>query len=363
MSSHFTLRTIRSLDHFPMHCLFSPTALDHDLSYVDKTYYQQHQQQHQQQPSLLAQGDIKSSTAAITSQSDKQQSTVQSIVLNKTIGLVTSVSRLDLRNVGLFALPTQVALLTRLTMLDLSHNKLVKLPSNIDQLRHLKQLNLSHNSISHLPASIYSLTKLTHFDMSFNPITRVSANMARLHHLNYLDLSNTDISSIPAELLNLSMTIIKTDHCPQLLDRSIELEQKTAHNPLSLIEICARQIIQPILYDLMAKKKKKRELRELQKQRYKSFQKLPSHMICYLSRPKACSSCGGPYFQSFVVRYRIVQRQDESWIPVEYRLCSAHWNTEKDRILSLFSDIPLSSLPPSTEPCQLKLIPSNAMFI
>lgn len=76
-----------------MHCLFSPTALDHDLSYVDKTYYQQQQQQ---QPSLLTQGDIKSSAAAITSQSDKQQSTVQSIVLNKTIGLVTSVSRLDL---------------------------------------------------------------------------------------------------------------------------------------------------------------------------------------------------------------------------------------------------------------------------
>ncbi|CAO3641300.1 unnamed protein product [Mucor fragilis] len=358
MSSHFTLRTIRSLDQFPMHCLFSPTALDHDLSYVDKTYY------HQQQPFLPLQDNVKSAAAsAMSLQNDKQQSNVQSIVLNKTIGLVASVSRLDLRNIGLFVLPTQVALLTRLTMLDLSHNKLVKLPSNIDQLRNLKQLNLSHNSISHLPASIYSLTKLTHFDMSFNPITRISANMARLHHLNYLDLSNTDISSIPAELLNLSMAIIKTDHCPQLIDRSIELEQRTAHNPLSLIEICARQIIQPILYDLMAKKKKKRELKELQKQRYKSFQQLPSHMICYLSRPKACSSCGGPYFQSFVVRYRIVQRQDESWIPVEYRLCSAHWNTEKDRILSLFSDIPPSSLPSSTEPCQLKLIPSDAMFI
>lgn len=266
------------------------------------------------------------------------------------------------RNIGLFVLPTQVALLTRLTILDLSHNKLVKLPSNIDQLRNLKQLNLSHNNINTLPASLYSLTKLTHFDTSYNPISQVSANIARLHNLNFLDLSNTDISSIPAELLNLSMTVIKTDQCPRLLDQSMELQQKTMHQPLSLVETCARQIIQPILYDLMAKKKKKRELKELQKKRYKSFQQLPNHMICYLSRPKACSSCGGPYFQSFVVRYRIVQRQDESWIPVEYRLCSAHWNTEKDRILSLFSDIPTSSLPPSTEPCQLKLIPSNSLL-
>lgn len=92
MSSHFTLGSIRSLDQFPMHCLFSPTALDHDLSYVDKTYY------HQQLPSLSMQGSVKSAAAAsaMSSQNDKQHSNVQSIVLNKTIGLVTSVSRLDL---------------------------------------------------------------------------------------------------------------------------------------------------------------------------------------------------------------------------------------------------------------------------
>jgi len=75
-----------------MHCLFSPTALDHDLSYVDKTYY------HHQQPSLPLHGDVKSAAAAaaMSLQNDKQQSNVQSIVLNKTIGLVASVSRLDL---------------------------------------------------------------------------------------------------------------------------------------------------------------------------------------------------------------------------------------------------------------------------
>jgi hypothetical protein len=74
-----------------MHCLFSPTALDHDLSYVDKTYY------HQQQPFLPLQDNVKSAAAsAMSLQNDKQQSNVQSIVLNKTIGLVASVSRLDL---------------------------------------------------------------------------------------------------------------------------------------------------------------------------------------------------------------------------------------------------------------------------
>lgn len=91
MSSNFTLRTIRSLDHFPMHCLFSPTALDNDLSYVDKTYYSNHQQQQQQQSylPLLSNLDAKPPN-------EKQQTNVQTIVLNKTIGLVTSISRLDL---------------------------------------------------------------------------------------------------------------------------------------------------------------------------------------------------------------------------------------------------------------------------
>jgi Leucine-rich repeat (LRR) protein len=229
----------------------------------------------------------------------------------------------------------------------------------MDQLRHLKHLNLSHNNLHHLPSSIFSLIKLNHLDASFNPLSRVSANAARLIHLKYLDLSNTDILSIPAELLTLSMTTIKTENCTRLEDQSFEIDQHLKHNPLSLRETCARQLIQPILYGIMTGKQSKRNKR-LQKQRQLEFQLLPRHLVGYLSRPKACSSCGGPYYDSYVVRYRIVQRQDESWVPVEYRLCSAHWNTEKERLLTLFSEAPHTSLPPTTEPCHLKLVSKEA---
>ncbi|KAI8091686.1 hypothetical protein BDF21DRAFT_332150 [Thamnidium elegans] len=271
---NFTIRTLtKSIDSYPMHDLFSPTALDHDLTYCSCDY--------------------------------------------------------------------------------LSHNKLVKLPSSLDQLKHLNHLNISHNRLTHLPSSIYSLCKLTHLDMSFNPFTRVSANLARLIDLNLLDLSSTDIIFIPAELLSLTMTTIRFENCLKLTE---ELDQTLHHNPPSLLENCARQIIQPILFDLIQGKKKKKSKQQQQQPR---FQQLPKHMIHYLSRPKACSTCGGPYFKSFVSRYRIIQRQDESWIPIEYKLCSAHWNNEKDRILTLFSEAPERFLPTTTEPCHLKLVPSS----
>lgn len=80
MSSAFTIRTSAlSIEHVPMQHLFSPTALDHDLTYVDKTYY-----------------DASRSTEQ-KSANEKQSSTnIHAMVLNKTINLVNSISRLDL---------------------------------------------------------------------------------------------------------------------------------------------------------------------------------------------------------------------------------------------------------------------------
>ncbi|KAI8097945.1 uncharacterized protein B0P05DRAFT_522686 [Gilbertella persicaria] len=339
MSSTFAIRSLsNSIDQFPLHQLFPTAELDHDLKYIDKTYYDSTQGYNNE--SKLAH--------------EKQLSvSLQSLVLNKTMDFVRSISHLDLRNVGLFTLPSQVTLLTRLTLLDLSHNKLVKLPSSIDQLKNLRHLNLSYNELTQLPSNIYNLERLDHLNMSFNPLKQISASLACLFHLTFLDLSNTHIPSIPVELLGLSMTIIKTDGCNELKDRSIEFNQRLIHNPVSLLETCARQLIQPILHELIAKKKKKKQYDLKKKQ--EELRHLPEHIVSYLSQPKACSSCGGPYFQSCVIRYRIVQRQDDTWIPAEYRLCSAHWNTEDDRLLALFSKKPSSYLPSSAELCQLRL--------
>jgi Leucine-rich repeat (LRR) protein len=203
-----------------------------------------------------------------------------------------------------------------------------QLPSTIDQLTHLRHLNISHNEIAKLPASISALSKLMVLDVSSNPIKRVSANIARLSKLAILDLSSTEIKAIPTELLVLSHTTIKTENCLQLLKRSVKMECKLNHDPVSLLETCARHVLEPILFGKT--KKNKRNEQEV-------LDQLPHHLRSYISKPKSCSSCGGPYIDSYVVRYRIVQRQDETWVPVEYRLCAAHWNNEDERLLSMFS--------------------------
>ncbi|KAI8372450.1 hypothetical protein BD560DRAFT_482817 [Blakeslea trispora] len=273
----FTLRSLSSsFNRFPLRQLFSPTELDNDLTYIDKTYY-------------------------------------ASTLLPK------------------------------------------KLPSSMDQLKNLRHLNLSHNELYQIPSSIYFLEKLNHLDVSFNPFKQIPANIACLINLSFLDLSNTNIYSIPVELLRLSMTMIRIDGCSHILDRSTEFNHELTHNPVSLFETCARSIMRPILYDLTMKKKRKKQEEFLLK--HVDLKRIPDHIHSYLSQPKACSSCGGPYYQSYVIRYRIVQRQDELWIPVEYRMCSAHWNTESDRILSLFTNKPHSYLPASSEHCSFELTP------
>ncbi|KAG1592986.1 hypothetical protein G6F46_006762 [Rhizopus delemar] len=260
-------------------------------------------------------------------------------------------SCLDLRNMDLLSLPIQISLFTKLTVLDLSHNKLREIPSTIEQLTNLKHLDLSHNRFIYLPPGLCRLTQLIHLDISYNPLQTVSANMSRLMNLSLLDLSHTNIQFIPAELLDLSMTTIRTEHCPNLLDA--EIESDSIYDLPSLFELCARQIMQPILYQLMTKKKKSRKLKKaidiIQRQ-------CPPHILEYLSAPRGCSSCGGPYFENHLIRYRLVQRQDESWIPVEYKLCSAHWNTENQRILDMFSFKPRLALPKSKQPCLLELV-------
>ncbi|CAO3701838.1 unnamed protein product [Rhizopus stolonifer] len=324
MSNHFTIRSLsRSIEQFPMHHLFSPTALDKDLHYIDKTYYNEE--------NALSLAEIKSDfTHDALSQATR--------------------SFADLHNIGLLSVPSQLSFFTQLTVLDLSRNKLREMPNSIEQLTNLRHLDVSYNRFIHLPAILCRLSHLVHLDISHNPLQQITANVSRLKSLSLLDLSHTHIQFIPAELLDLEMTTIRTDQCEQLFDE-YHITDPLCPIP-SLFELCAREIMQPILKELITKKKKSRKL----KQSVSLIQQCPSHIREYLSFPRGCSSCGGPYFETCVVRHRLVQKQDESWIPVEYKLCSAHWSNENQRVIDMFSFKPRLSLPKTKQPCLLDLI-------
>lgn len=275
------------------------------------------------------------------------------------------------QNVGLFSLPEQIATLSRLTVLDLSHNCLETLPTALKHLKHLRQLNVAHNRLQHTPDILASLHKLTWLDLSHNSFRDLTSDLSRLERLTWLDLSHcTRLDAIPAELLSLSHVTIKTEGCSRMQRRISKFQHSLAHNPPSLVEICARHVKKqqqqqhPTLVTNRGSKsrlqfllrlrqrlssssskrhhvktgKSKMEMEEhQQQQQQQEYAMMPAHLSQYLSRNKACYYCGGPYFDSPVIRYRIILHHDGNYIPVKYNLCAAHWSSDTDRVLALFS--------------------------
>ncbi|KAI9010440.1 hypothetical protein CLU79DRAFT_710459 [Phycomyces nitens] len=240
----------------------------------------------------------------------------------------------------LFSPTALISRLTRLTFLDLSHNQLETLPESIRYLKHLQHLNLANNLIPELPSVIQFFVKLNHLDLSNNPLQELSANIARLTQLTMLDLTGTKISNVPSELLRLTKVSVRVDNCPNIAERSVSFDQTLKYDPPSLLEICSRIVMRPLLLD-SATKKKMISQRALDS----TFSLVPQNVKDFLSSPKACSFCEGPYFKSCVFRYRIVQRHDDTYLPVEYRLCSAHWSNEDDRVLTMFAEQPITMIP------------------
>ncbi|KAI8393847.1 uncharacterized protein BYT42DRAFT_596508 [Radiomyces spectabilis] len=246
----------------------------------------------------------------------------------------------------------QIACLSRLTYLDLSHNQLETLPPTIKQLKRLRHLDLSHNRIRHIPESLQALTKLTDLNLSNNPIDYVPSSIARLIGLITLDLSYTKIEGVPAELMQLSLPTLRTQHCDNMERKIQGFRYSVRHNPPSLLETCARRLIAPLLLDAARRKKRKRN-EVLAGSLKKLTDDLPTHLFVRISAFSQCSFCGGPYFELPILRYRIMRRQDDSWVLIEYRLCSAHWADEKGRLLALFAEQPVGSLTAKQLPVEL----------
>ncbi|KAJ8663856.1 hypothetical protein O0I10_000131 [Lichtheimia ornata] len=298
----------------PIDYLFSPTTLARDLSYVDKTYY--NESRHTSQSlEYHEQATTQKNTPLTTTRMCK-------MLFHRTFHFISSVSHLELRNAGLHSLPTEITTLIRLSFLDLSHNRLSLLPSSIQQLKRLRHLNLAHNRLYHLPDVIGKLRRLMHLDVSHNGLREVPLAISELVHLKWLDVSRSGIDAIPAELLRLSKMTIKTEGCPRLQRRASRFQHPLLHDAPSLVEICARHLV----------KQNDNATPPIAVQ-----QALPMRVTSYLSQQKPCSFCGQPYFGPPVVRYRITLHNDGHYIPIKYQMCVAHWSDDTDRILAFFS--------------------------
>ncbi|MCX6377360.1 MAG: leucine-rich repeat domain-containing protein, partial [Armatimonadetes bacterium] len=101
---------------------------------------------------------------------------------------------------ALTSLPPEIGLLTSMTELQLSRNRLTSLPPEIGLLTSLRELHLSGNRFTSLPPEIGRLTSLTGLDLSKNRLTSLPPETGQLTGLSDLKLYSNQLTSLPPEI-------------------------------------------------------------------------------------------------------------------------------------------------------------------
>ncbi|KAI8061423.1 hypothetical protein BC940DRAFT_310287 [Gongronella butleri] len=276
------------------------------------------------------------------------------------LAILTSLRKLELYHNQLQALPEAIGQLEQLEVLDVSQNQLCSLPLSLSNLQRLRELDLSHNRFAQLDCAVLP-DSLTVLNVAHNRLVDISPMIIRLQELFLLDLSHNALKVLPAEITCLKVLgRMKLDHCPQLGTQARNAATQQAgyprrHGAPSLLEICARRVMRdfaaehspsppshaPRASDVTSDAAISQKTR---KRRHQLAQ-LPTHLLQYLTQAKPCSACSQPYFDTFVQRGRILQKNHHMPIPLEYRLCNAHWHNDNDRLLFLFSQSCQQRLP------------------
>jgi Leucine-rich repeat (LRR) protein len=240
-------------------------------------------------------------------------------------------------NNHLTELPESIGYLQNLEALSVAKNCLVSLPNTICYLSSLLELDVSYNQLESVTPYLGCLEKLKSLTLAVNKITQLPTEIRGLVNLISLDLSRNPLSVLPAEVAKLPfLRRIRCEDCP--FDRNLEYTLK--HNPPSLFELCARTSLMKNI-------------------NLKNVSFLPPHIINYIKSAKICSSCHGPYFESFVLRGRLMEKSDVH-IPLQYTLCSSHWSDADDRIISMFSTQPATPTESEILPYR-PLLPTQSM--
>jgi Leucine-rich repeat (LRR) protein len=122
--------------------------------------------------------------------------------LPEEIGLLTTLSSLNMGNNDLEALPAQLGSLTRLVRLDLSYNALRSIPTHLGLLTNLEDLSLGYNELASIPTEIGRLLNVTYINLMQAGVTgTIPSEIGQLQNLRVLQLSGTRVNgTIPSEL-------------------------------------------------------------------------------------------------------------------------------------------------------------------
>jgi hypothetical protein len=270
----------------------------------------------------------------------------------------------------------EIGQLTQLTILDISKNQLTKIPESIGQLVKLIELKLNNNKLKSLPNSITNLTKLNLLSVHHNQIRELPTDIGLLSNLSTLDVSHNRICSFPAQLGRLpGLRILRTEGCPLIDDDKIELiKKKESTGVLSLMELAARclanynrhyfhfkNLEQTTKRPNTPKKSNRHSLKltssssaiiqpqQLQIPKIMEVYKdvnLPLPVENLLHRQRECTYCKGSYFETEFLRFRFIEKNEVN-IPLIYKLCSPHWDSDQERIGLMFCAPPQLPIPPA----------------
>lgn len=126
------------------------------------------------------------------------------IPLNPSIGKLTSLEFLNLRNNFLKDLPKEIGNLKNLKKLNLDNNKLKELPEEIGYLNSLEGLYLKENELKYLPESMKNLILLRELYLDFNNLKEFPDEIINnLKALEQLSLRFNHLTTLPESIINL----------------------------------------------------------------------------------------------------------------------------------------------------------------
>jgi Leucine-rich repeat (LRR) protein len=108
---------------------------------------------------------------------------------------------LDASRNALRALPFSIGALSQLCEVHLRNNHLESLPPSLGMCQHLRMLDVSDNKLESVPEELGLIPALTHLKLRHNSLNWVPATLSHLPHLQELDLvNNRRIANLPAEM-------------------------------------------------------------------------------------------------------------------------------------------------------------------
>jgi hypothetical protein len=287
--------------------------------------------------------------------------------------------------------PVVASALTKLTDLSLHTNRITYLPPEMGKMQSLVQLNLAHNPLTALPAEIARLKFLRGLVLDrcplasrkdwqidsplWEPPVRSPANRLRA-----VALPGDQGAIVPAAsefnaeplwggLTRMSRSSSTNNMMGGFGDQDINQGEPAGGNagngngpgeptspnavrranatPVPTVPTLAPKLKAPLI------SLKEMCARVVVRHGIGVPTDFPDELRAYLASAKVCSFCSGPYFESYVLRAHFMIK-GETWVPLVHTLCTAHWNTERERFNALFQPRP------STSPRVLSRSGSNA---